>query len=90
MAKKRLNLAQSAHDRLAQSKRSHPALIEFLSAPAQAVAPEMELDLRRDQPDGAAGESKFLTAKELLALISKRGAVLTEADARAIEELKKL
>lgn len=71
---------------MAQPKRLRPSLIKFLSDPEVAVAPKVELDLRRGHPDDSAGESKFPTAKELLALTSDRGAVLTEADARAVEE----
>jgi len=48
------------------------------------------LDLRRDRPDEAARDSKFFTAKELLALTRERGGVLSEADTRAIDELKAL
>jgi|GEM_PF-6205676 len=80
MPKKRTDLDQSPPDR---------SLIKFLSDPAQAVAPEVDLDLSRGQPDEAR-ESKTITAKELLALTRKRGALLTEDDARAIDELKKL
>lgn len=80
MAEKMINSDQHAPDR---------SLIEFLPDPARAVSREEELDQRRSQPDGAP-ESKFITAKELLALTRKRGAVLTDADARAIEELKSL
>ena len=75
---------------LGQGQATAPSLIEFLSDPAKAVAPEVELDLRRGRPDDAAREGEFLTAKEHLARARERGAVLTEADARAIEELKKL
>ena len=81
---------REAPARLAKAKQPRPSLIEFLSDPAKAVAPEVELDLRRGRPDDAAREGEFLTAKEHLARARERGAVLTEADARAIEELKKL
>lgn len=67
--------------------RRKPALIEFLSNPGRAVAPEVELDLRRARPDENARESEVYSAKELLALTREHGAVLTEADARAIDEL---
>jgi len=80
MAEKMINSDQHAPDR---------SLIEFLPDPAQAVAPEVELAQLRSQPDGVP-ESKFITAKELLALTRNRGAVLTEVDARAIDELKSL
>ena len=43
-----------------------------------------------ERPRDARPESEFVSAKELLALTRKRGAVLTEADARAMDEIKKL
>jgi hypothetical protein len=86
---KRASPDRDAHDCTGQPKRSHHSLIDFLSDPTQAVAPEVDLDLSRGRPDRVR-ESKFITAKEQLARARERGAVLTEADARAIEELKKL
>ncbi len=70
--------------------RREPTLIDFLSNAGHGVAPEVELDLRRDQRDEVARDSKFFTAKELLAVTRERSGVLTEADARAIDELKAL
>ena len=90
MARKKTRLNQEAPDRLVKAKQPRPSLNEFLSDPAKAVAPEVELNLRPRRPDDSTREGKSLTAKELLALTREQGAVLTEADARAIEELKKL
>lgn len=55
-----------------RAKQPRPSFIEFLSDPAQAVAPEVELDLGRGRPDRAAREGEFLTAKERVAQASKR------------------
>jgi hypothetical protein len=90
MAMNTNNADSDANDRPVKAKQPRPSLIEFLSDPAQAMAPEVELDMRSGRPDDAAREGEFLTAKELVARASERGAVLTEADARAIKELKKL
>ena len=90
MAKKTKSAEQETHDPSFRAERPHPSLIDYLSDAGHGVAPEVELDLRRDRPDEAAGDSKFFTAKELLALTRERGGVLTEADARAIDELKSL
>ncbi len=90
MAKKKNSAERETHDRSVRAERPHPSLIDFLSNAGHGVAPEVELDLRRDRPDEATRDSKFFTAKELLALTRKRGGVLTEADARAIDELKSL
>jgi len=84
----RISPTRDAHDCTGQAKRWHPSRIDFLSDRAQAVAAEVDLDLSRGQPDEAR-VSKSITAKELLALTRKRGALLTEDDARAIEELRK-
>ncbi len=90
MAKKTKSAEQETHDRSVKAERPRPSLIDFWSNAGHGVAPEVELDPRRDRPDEAAGDSKFFTAKELLALTRERGGVLTEADARAIDELKSL
>lgn len=90
MAKRTENAEQETHDRSVKAEFPRPSLIEFLSNAGHGVAPEVELDLRRDRPDEAARDSKFFTAKELLALTREREGVLTEADARAIDELKSL
>jgi hypothetical protein len=81
---------RDTQDGPAKAEPPCPSLIDFLSNPGRAVAPEVELDLRRGRPDEAACESEFFTAEELLALTRERGSVLTEADARAIDKLKPL
>jgi hypothetical protein len=61
VAKKTNSAEQETHDRSVRAERPHPSLIDFLSNAGHGVAPEVELDLRRDRPDEAAREGEFLS-----------------------------